>query len=79
MTGPVRRIVGREHELEVCLRPSTRRARPVAPLPYAVSLASASQFCSKRRPVVGRSAGILSYGRPASKTNPSCRSPDSMS
>jgi hypothetical protein len=79
MTGPVRRIVGREHELEVLLAALDAVGSAGTPLPYAVSLASASQFCSKRRPVAGRSAGILSYGRPASKPNPSCRSPDSMS
>ena len=48
-------------------RPLVRQVLAVHPpghrvLPYAVSLASASQFCSKRRPVAGRSAGILSYG-----------------
>jgi predicted ABC-type transport system involved in lysophospholipase L1 biosynthesis ATPase subunit len=79
MSEPALEIVGREHELDILAEAVDAAAEGGCSLAICGEPGIGKSVLIEAAAVARSSAGISSCGRPASKPNPSCRSPGSMS
>jgi transcriptional regulator with GAF, ATPase, and Fis domain len=79
VSEPALQIIGREHELEVLTAAVDAAASADSAIAVCGEPGVGKSVLIEAAAVARKSAGILSCGRRASKPNPSCRSPDSMS